>query len=280
MRPIEIMYTPQSPDKDADVLSIYIDGVGSSQKRPGPFITAVLLEDSDELTIKLPADRRYSKKNILRAIHNHPRYFRHHGLVRIIGLSKGALLGHDLIEYSRARRRENLFDLVVIDSPTGLIDLKDERAKYLKYVPPIPIRPIAFDQWLGKTIISDGSTPPHEDGLDDEYLKLLNEHEALSKSIRFSGWLRHMKYLIKHQGPRSSVLKGVNMVVIESLTDPLVKQPQAHCKWREMADHTVEVIFVHTPGHGMLMEFPVAYADALRQARVYLEAAAAWRLAA
>jgi hypothetical protein len=263
MKPITFTYTPVNPDEKADILSVYIDGVGSSQMRPGPVITALLNEDSDLLAIRLPADLRFSKKNVLRAIHNHPRYRGHRGLIRIVGLSMGALLGHDLIEYSRLRRVMNPFELVIIDGLTGLVDIKNEAARWLKYAPPISIRPIKFDRWLGKKLIGNGPTAPFDETLDDEYKALIREHEALSKSIRFSGWLRHMKYLINHKGPRASVLVGVKMGIIESLNDTIVKQPQAHCKWEAASDGEVVKTYAAVDDHGLLMEFPFHYAEGL-----------------
>jgi len=271
MKPLTFEYSPAIADTESNILSVYIDGVGSSQMRPGAEITELLNEDSDLLVIGLPADRRFSKKNVLRAIHNHPRYRRHIGTIRIVGLSMGALLGHDLIEYSRARRKVNKFELVVIDAPTGLSDLQDQNAKYLKHVPLIPIRPIAFDRWLGKKLVGSGPTAPHENGLSDEYLAMLTEHEALSKSIRISGWLRHMKYLVNHKGPRSSVLTGVNMVIVESSADSLIMQPQAHDKWRGVRGVPIQIVMVQSPDHGFLLEFPGRYAEGLNEALEILD---------
>lgn len=276
MKPLTFAYSPATAGVESDILSVYIDGVGSSQMRPGIDITELLNDDSDLLIIELPADRRFSKKNVLRAIHCHPRYRDHRGTIRIVGLSMGALLGHDLIEYSKNRRRTNKFELVGIDALTGLRDLQNQDAKYLKYVPLWLdfLLPTVTQRWLGKKLLDDGTSAPHEDDLNDEYLAMLTEHEARSKSIPIFGWLRHMKYLVNHRGPRASILTGVNMVLIESEIDPLVIQPQAHDTWRGVRGVPIQVIYVNSPGHGLLLEFPGRYADGLDRALDVLRLAA------
>jgi hypothetical protein len=276
MKPLTIAYSPANAGAESDTLTVYIDGVGSSRMRPGDDIADLIKDhDSDLLVIELPADRRFSKKNVLRAIHCHPRYMGHRGLIRIVGLSMGALLGHDLIEYSKDRRRTNEFELVIIDAPTGLSDLQDQNAKYLKYVPLWLgfMVPAVTDQWLGKKLLNDGTSAPHEDGMTNEYLAMLAEHEAISKSIPIWGWLRHMKYLVNHKGPRSSVLTDVSMVIVESMNDPLVKQPKAHATWSKATDYTTERVYVNSPGHGLLLEFPGRYVEGLNEAFEILDLA-------
>lgn len=276
MKPLTFAYSSAIAHVESDILTIYIDGVGSSQMRPGDDITDLINDNgSDLLVIKLPADRRFSKKNVIRAIHNHPRYRDHRGTIRIIGLSMGALLGHDLIEYSKARRRTNKFELVIIDAPTGLDDLQDQNAKYLKHVPLWlgSLLPDSFDRWLGKKLLDDGTSAPHANGLSEEYLAMLAEHEKRSKSIPIAGWLRHMKYLVNHRGPRFAVLVGVNVVVVESLNDPLVKLSRAYVKWSKLGNNLGR-FYVDSPGHGLLLEFPGQYVEGLSLAFEALDLAA------
>jgi pimeloyl-ACP methyl ester carboxylesterase len=260
MKPLTFKYTAATPGEKSDILSVYIDGLGSSQRRPGMAITALLNDDSDLLAIDLPADNRFSKKNVLQAIHNHDRYREHRGTIRIIGLSMGALLGHDLIEHSKARRMVNQFELVVIDAPTGLSDIKDQRAKWLKYVPAM------LPLWFIKPQDDGKPLARYEADITKKDMAALIEHDAISRAIPFPGWLRHMKYLIAHKGPRSSVLTGVNMVIMQSTNDSYIMQPQAHDKWQGTRGVPIAVVEVESPDHGLLMEFPNVYADALNEA--------------
>lgn len=247
---------------DPSRLLVFLDGVQSSGVRPGLRITEALEKRHPLVTSFY---KGFNKKRFVRTIYEY--ICNHEGTVAFIGLSAGALLAHDVIEYAQVRGMKKVrFEIILIDGLTGLRDMVDQGAKFVPFIPPIPT-----PGWISRRIFGSDEPIQHEEGLDELEEFGLNVHVLRSHRFSLRGWVQQVRYPVKHPGPRRDVLEGVNIVSIVSLHDKFVRQPDAHQHWEDAADREILHIVAQAPGHCLLLEFPSAYLKAILAALDHLD---------
>jgi pimeloyl-ACP methyl ester carboxylesterase len=182
--------------------------------------------------------------------------------VTFIGLSMGGLLAHDTIAVSKALdannfTRKKTYRLILVDAPTGLIDLKDQAAKFIA---PIPIGPMASAVFT-KPFWYFGFKPPKLDEIEaGDNPKVLMKHWELSGSYPIDGWRDEISYIVGHEQPRRDVLAGVPTVILQSSKDVTVL-PSFYHNWAEKFDRAPYYMEVESTHIGLL-EFPGKWSSA------------------
>ena len=261
MSDIRLELTDWNP-LDPTRLLVCLDGVQATGMRPGGQISKALQERHPLINSHYEGfNRRKFVYEIYAWICNHV------GTVTFIGMSAGALLAHDVIEYAKSQGTKiERFEIILLDALTGLRDMVDQNAQVVPFLPPIPL-PASINH----RIFGSDDKIEHEEGLSETARAELDEHIRRSHNFSFRSWVQQVRYPVMHRGPRRDVLEGVDMVSIVSQEDKLVRQPGAHQHWEEAAGREIYQIAAESPGHCFILEYPTTYLNTILAALDHLE---------
>jgi hypothetical protein len=235
---------------------VVIDGVQATGMRPGTNITAMLSNYGTVLSIDFPHGRGFSHTRLVTQIQSEIKSYEH---VTFIGVSLGGLIAYDTIVQAKIFGSKSTFDLVLIDTPTGLVDVSNQRARLARYVPAFPT-----PAWLNR-IIFKKECPQTED-FDELSRKEWEEHIRRSHSYPFGDWIRQIRYLAQHARPVKGFLRGARVVFVKSAVDEII-QPDAYRHWRDVIGDSLPLIpVVGNKAHADLLEWPSCWRKAIETA--------------
>ena len=212
-----VTYRSQS-GSDPSHLIVFLEG--AQQTRREEKITPTLTKYGDMLMVDY-LNGRFDAADIVRQICNelaslvYPQ-------VTFIGTSLGGLLAHDIIQEMGRRKKGQKFQLILLDAPTGAVDLRNKKAHLTRFVPQI---------WTPKWV----------------------------NRLPFLYRLGQVRYIVRHPGPQKTVLGDVPMVFIRSSANTIIER-NTPANWGAATDRDVLVITAQTAFQADLLEFPAAWA--------------------
>ena len=245
-----------------DRVLVFLDGLQATSMRPGHLIARTLVQKSNALLLSAvyPDGRGFAKKRLVSDI-----YWRIAGYPRVtlIGVSSGALLAHDVISYAKQHGEDHEWDLIAVDGLSGPQDVLDERARWFRYLPALPL-----PGWVNSQIFS--SDTPATEELDKKSREEWEEHLRRSHSFKFNTWVRQGRYFMNHPGPCYGVMDDVNTVFLRSYRDPFVRR-DAYRPFQDVCERFIKLDIAEGSEHGNLLEFPRLWSGAFSQALDVLE---------
>ena len=186
--------------------------------------------------------------------------------VTFICVSMSGLLAHDVLR-ELILRRCTLKDpsLLLLDAPSGGVDLVDKRAHLARYIPQI---------WtpkpLNRRVLGSDTLPTHEKFTTEEQARIWRDHVEASHTFpplyMIGG---QTSYIVRHPGLQKAVLGGVHMAFVQSANDKIIER-NAPEHWMAVVGRDIPVLTVNTDFHADLLEHPTEWARGIRLGMDYV----------
>jgi hypothetical protein len=262
VKPVTYRSAAAGPGGDSTHQLIFLEGAQQgSGARPGPIIREALTSYGPLDVADYP-DAAFKHRQVVGEIAARVMNKILRGIKRftLIGISKGALIGHDVIELAveLGCPADIIFNLVIVDGPGGGHDLVNKWAWVTKLLPQFRT-PRMVNGWV---LGIKNPLPTHEPFESEEEWWIWREHVKYSREFPFLYMFGgQTAYIVRHPGPKRAVLARISKkVFVQTANDTIVKS-SAPSSW-----DVGRPITANTEFHASLLEAPREYTRCLRLA--------------
>jgi pimeloyl-ACP methyl ester carboxylesterase len=253
---------PESKSQSAHLV-VFLDGVQSPGVRPGAQILESFLKHGDFVQIRYPMKWGFSSGRVKKALLSLLDHNTQYEVVTFIGFSMGGLVAQEVANLVTSMHPAIRVQLMPMDAPASVHDLyQSVGAQCCRLIPAVPT-----PTWLNRQAFKTKEQPPREAHLSEAAKQDLFAHEMMSEVFPFGVFARQTAYIARTRLPD---VIAFPTFYVQSIDDPVVR-PEACRNWGKRCTHFASTR-VDSPGHGLMLEFPGLWADAIESGFRWLHA--------